>query len=342
MSLADIAPAALSAEVRSRGVTPGQTLSGRCPFHDQQPDLRRLARTRPAVLRRQARVQARPLFRRPLPHRRRISPRRWTEFRREVAGQRKTGFLAIFDHDVPCADRRGRTPSARRGDARGRPDRRRRRADRRRDAGASDRGDLPGDRRGDHLRVLFGRVLPARRRSARPALRSVAERAVHGGQHHLRRLRLRPPGARSGDAGVGPRAARDGPRPRRGRAALPQMRRRLAEHVDHHDPELQPRRRRSGARRPPQRGPQALVRRPQRSGVRRTGEVPACPRDADHLRRPALREMVGEAFRRQGIRPEPGRPIGRRSGQRLRRSRRPTELFIGHRCGDHGWRSRPE
>lgn len=102
MSLADIAPEARSVGPFVRHVTPDKTSASRCPFHDQQ------ARTFDAWL--EGGLQCAAGKREFRLGRYLVSRFRnggefaaaLREFRRAVAAQRKTGFLAIFDYDAPC------------------------------------------------------------------------------------------------------------------------------------------------------------------------------------------------------------------------------------------------
>ena len=104
MSLADIAPQALSAGplLGSRASTESESV-GRCPFHNQPTEtfetwlatgLQCAAGRREFRLGRYhfARFRTGPEYAAAL-----------ADFRTAVAEHQKTGFLAIFDHNVPCA-----------------------------------------------------------------------------------------------------------------------------------------------------------------------------------------------------------------------------------------------
>ena len=99
MSLAEMAPSAPSAEVRFRADAGGPRTSGRCPFHSLQPDafddwlergLQCSAGRREFRLGRY--LVAR--FRNGAEY-----AEAFGQFRRAVAGERKTGFLALLVHD---------------------------------------------------------------------------------------------------------------------------------------------------------------------------------------------------------------------------------------------------
>jgi hypothetical protein len=103
MSLADVAPEARSAEAFFGSSAKPEVSASRCPFHDQRPSetfetwletgLQCAAGKREFRLGRYhvARFKSGKEYAAAL-----------ADFRAEVALRQKTGFLAIFDHNVPC------------------------------------------------------------------------------------------------------------------------------------------------------------------------------------------------------------------------------------------------